>query len=63
MIFKKSYIQIENLYGCKLVRAAKQSELKDAASSTEGIARSSVNYLREEKKKKKKTRILARSVT
>ena len=29
-----------------LVRAAKRSEFKDAVSSTEGITRSNVNYLR-----------------
>ena len=44
MIYENSYIQGKSLYGYELVtlRAAKQSELKDAASSTEGITRSSV---------------------
>ena len=44
MIYKNSYIQGKSLYGYELVtlRAGKQSELKDAASNTEGITRSSV---------------------
>ena len=37
MILKNSYIQIKNLYGYIILRALKQSELKDAASCTEGI--------------------------
>ena len=36
---------MKNLYGYKLVRAAKQSELKNATSSAEEITRSSVNVL------------------
>ena len=46
--FKKSYIQIKNLYGYKLVRAGKQS---DATSSAEGITQSSGNYLCQRKSK------------
>ena len=48
---KNSYIQIKNLYCHKLERAAKQSELKNIASSTEGITPSSVNYFLKRKSK------------
>ena len=45
-ILKDSYIQIKNLYGYKLLRAANRSELKRCSKySTELITRSSVNYL------------------
>ena len=56
---KKSYIQIKNLYGYKIVRAWSDLSLKDAASSTEGITRSSVSYLC--KRKNEYSRDLLRS--
>ena len=47
---KKLYIQIKNLYGhLKLGELQSNLSFKNAASSTGGIAQSSVNYLCERK--------------
>ena len=47
---KKSYIQIKNLYGhLRLGELQSNLSFKNAASSTGGIAQSSINYLCERK--------------